>query len=80
MTTLDKFLMTVTNRNNALSAIKIYVSLVFVTSIFPEKRLIIQTINTVMNIKSTQNTQEMFSNSRSWNFLYFMPFCNSDFL
>ena len=65
MTTLDKFLMTVTNKNNVLSAVK-STSLVFVTSEFPEKRLIIQSVNTVLNyIKGTQNTQEMFSNTLS---------------
>ena len=59
MTTLDKFLTTVSNKKNVLSA---YVSLVFATSEYPEKHLIIQSMNTVMNIKSTQNTQEMLSN------------------
>ena len=35
------------------------------TSKSPEKRLIIQSLNTVMNIKSTQNTQEMLSDTLS---------------
>ena len=42
-----------------------YESLVLATSEFPEKHLIIQSINTVTNIKSTPNTQEMLSNTLS---------------
>ena len=46
-------------------------SLVFVTSETSEKHLIIQSINTVMNNKSTQNTQE---NVVKYSFIEFSGF------
>ena len=47
---------------------KMLMSLVFATS---EKRLIIQSINIVMNNKSTQNTQE---NVVKYSFIEFLVF------
>ena len=46
-------------------------SLVFATSETSEKRLIIQSINIVMNNKSTQNTQE---NVVKYSFIEFSGF------
>ena len=50
---------------------KMLMSLVFATSVTSEKRLIIQSVNIVMNNKSTQNTQE---NVVKYSFIEFSVF------
>ena len=57
MTILDKFLMIVINKNIRI-AVKSTCHKFSRLPNFPKKSLIIQSINTVMNIKSTQNSQE----------------------
>ena len=57
MITLAKFLMTVINKKHVLIAVKSTCHK-FSRLLFSQKSLIIQSINTVMNIKSAQNSQE----------------------
>ena len=57
MNTLDKFLMTFINKNNVLIAENLNV-ISFRDFQNVRKTIIIQSVNMVMNNKSTQNTQE----------------------
>ena len=70
MKTLDTFLMTFINKNNVLIAENGNV-ISFRDFRNFEKRLIIQSINIVMNNKSTQNTQE---NVVKYSFIEFSVF------
>ena len=58
MNTEDKFLMTFMNKNNLLIAENLNVISFRDFQNFRKKHLIIQSINIVINNKSTQNTQE----------------------
>ena len=70
LNTLDKFLMTFINKNNVLIAENVNV-ISFRDFRKFEKRLSIQSINIVMNNKSTQNTEE---NIVKYSFIEFSVF------
>ena len=71
MNTLDKFFNDFYQQKTMGLLPKMLMSLVFATSETSEKRVIIQSINIVMNNKSTQNTQE---NVVKYSFIEFSVF------